>query len=351
MTRAKSSPGDIALDLAVLHELLRAEGIATAAPLTAQRVGKGQSNLTYLVSDAAGGRWIARRPPRGRLLDSAHDVLRESRILTALHGTRVPVPAVLGEFADPRLADAPVVVMQHVDGLVLDGYDVAEASTQALRRALGPSLARTMAMIHAVDLDEVGLSDLASRGSYVARQMKRWSRQWEASRTRDLPALDRLTELLGRTAPAQREVTLVHGDLHLQNVIADPVTGETRAVLDWELSTLGDPLADIGSLLAYWPEAGDPPTGLFAASALPGFVDRRQLADAYLAASGRDGTDLEYWHVLGLWKIAIIVEGIRRRIIEDPRNSADGTALAPRLVDAVVDRAWRTAAAAGLDRA
>lgn len=341
---------DVAVDLDVLGALLRADGVEAAAPFSAVRVGRGQSNLTYLVEDAAGTRWIVRRPPRGHLLDSAHDVQREYRILAALQGTGVPVPAVIGEHVDPRLAETPVVVMEHVDGLVVDRPEVADATDVPLRRALGPSLARTLAQVHEVDLAQVGLLDLASHQPYAARQIKRWSRQWEASRTRDLPALDRLTDLLRRTMPEQRELTLVHGDFHIRNVIADPATGDLRAVLDWELSTLGDPLADIGSLLAYWPEAGDPPTGLFAASALPGFADRREVAETYLTASGRDGTDLDYWHVLGLWKIAVICEGVLRRALDDPRNAADGGPPEPTFVDSLIDRAWATVSAARLDR-
>jgi aminoglycoside phosphotransferase (APT) family kinase protein len=340
---------DVALDLDVLGALLRADGVEAVAPFSAVRVGRGQSNLTYLVEDAASSRWIVRRPPRGHLLDSAHDVLREHRILSALQDTGVPVPAVVGRYVDPALAETPVVVMEHVDGLVVDRPEVAEATDEPLRAALGPSLARTLARVHEVDVEAVGLSDLASHAPYAARQLKRWSRQWEASRTRELPALDRLTELLRSTMPEQHELTLVHGDFHIRNVIADPVTGAMRAVLDWELSTLGDPLADIGSLLAYWPEAGDPPTGLFAASTLPGFADRRAMAETYLTASGRDGADLDYWHVLGLWKIAVISEGVLRRALDDPRNAADGGPPEPGFVDSLVDRAWTTARAAGLD--
>ncbi len=340
----------VAMDLVVLAELLRSDGVQVTGPLTALRVGRGQSNLTYLVSDAEQRRWIVRRPPRGHLLDSAHDVQREYRILSALAGTQVPVPTVVGEHVDPRLAETPVVVMEHVDGLVIDRPDVAEATDPDLRRAVGRSLARTLAAVHEVDLAEIGLLDLASHAPYAARQLKRWSRQWEASRTRDVPDLDRLTELLRRTMPPQQELTLVHGDFHVRNVIVDPSTGGVRAVLDWELSTLGDPLADIGSLLAYWPEAGDPPSGLFAASTLPGFIDRRELADTYLAASGRDGADLDYWHVLGLWKIAVISEGVLRRALDDPRNAADGGPPTPDLIDSLVDRAWRVAREAHLDR-
>lgn len=353
MTPAASSQvgsvEDVAVDLDVLGALLRTDGVEATPPFSAVRVGRGQSNLTYLVQDAQARRWIVRRPPRGHLLESAHDVQREYRILSALQSTGVPVPSVVGDYVNPDLAETPVVVMQHVDGLVVDRPDIAEDTGMALRAALGPSLARTLAKVHEVDLTAVGLRDLASHAPYAARQLKRWSRQWEASRTRELPALDRLTELLHRTMPEQSELTLVHGDFHIRNVIADPATGDLRAVLDWELSTLGDPLADIGSLLAYWPEAGDAPTGLFGASALPGFVTRQELADSYLKASGRDGAELDYWHVLGLWKIAVISEGVLRRALDDPRNAADGGPPKPEFVDSLIDRAWKTARAAGLE--
>lgn len=340
---------DVAVDLDVLGALMRADGVEAIPPFTAVRVGRGQSNLTYLVEDSDGHRWIVRRPPRGHLLDSAHDVQREYRILSALQGTRVPVPAVIGDYVDPRLADAPVVVMEHVDGLVVDRPEIADSLDLSLRAALGPSLARSLARVHEVDLAAVGLLGLASHAPYAARQLKRWSRQWEASRTRELPALDDLTELLRRTMPEQHELSFVHGDFHIRNVIADPDTGELRAVLDWELSTLGDPMADIGSLLAYWPESADPPSGLFAASALPGFIDRQALAEAYLAASGRDGADLAYWHVFGLWKIAVICEGVLRRALDDPRNAADGGPPEPAFIDRLVDLAWSTASDARLD--
>lgn len=349
VVRGAEAADEVAMDLAVLAQLLRDDGVDVSGELVAARVGMGQSNLTYLVEDAVGRRWIARRPPRGTLLESAHDVHREFGILSALRHTSVPVPATVAEYADPRLAGTTVVVMEHVDGLVVDRLDVSEALCPDLRSALGPALARTLAHVHEVDLAQVGLAALGSRGSYAARQLKRWSRQWESSRTRDLPALEELTELLRRRVPDQRDVTLVHGDFHLRNVIADPVTGDLRAVLDWELSTLGDPLADVGSLLAYWPEAGDPPTALFAASTLPGFVDRAALRETYLAASGRDCADLDYWHVLGLWKIAVICEGVLRRALDEPRNAADGGPPEPALVDQLVDRAWCTAVDAGLD--
>ncbi|WP_435154028.1 phosphotransferase family protein [Amycolatopsis sacchari] len=345
---AHTAKADIALDLGTLGRLLRRDGIDVAGELTATRVGLGQSNLTYLVEDRAGGRWIVRRPPRGHLLASAHDVLREYRILEALSGTGVPVPRTVAGYRDDRLAETPVVVMEYVNGLVVDRMEVARSLDNGTRAAIGPSLARTLADVHRADIDAVGLGELASRAPYAARQLKRWSRQWAESRTGDLPRLDALTELLRRRMPEQTEVTLVHGDFHLRNVILTPDGGAVSAVLDWELGTLGDPLADLGSFLAYWPEAGDGPTQLFAASALPGFASRAELADAYLEASGRARADLDYWHAFGLWKIAIIAEGVLRRALDEPRNAAEGGPATREAVSMAVERAWAVAEGAGL---
>ncbi|MDQ4119402.1 MAG: phosphotransferase family protein [Actinomycetota bacterium] len=304
------------------------------------RIGLGQSNLTFSVADGAGVRWVARRPPQGELLASAHDVRREGRILAALRDSAVPVPAVLGVCDDPRVTDAPLVVMEHVDGVVVDRMPTAEAIPPDVRAAAGHGVATTLAAVHAVDLDRAGLADLGSHRPYAARQLRRWSRQWEASKLRDLAALDRLTEWLTAHAPERQSVALVHGDFHLRNLVLDPTRGRVRAVLDWELSTLGDPLADLGSVLAYWPEAGEAATGVFAASALPGFPTRRGIVEAYAAASGWSITDLPYWHALGLWKIAIIAEGIRRRAHDVPANAADGGPPDPDVVDRLVERAW-----------
>jgi aminoglycoside phosphotransferase (APT) family kinase protein len=225
---------------------------------------------------------------------------------------------------------------------VVDRMDVAESLRPELRGALSDSLVETLASIHAIALDAAGLSGLARHGQYAERQLRRWSAQWEAARTRDLPALDQLTELLRRSVPEQHETVLVHGDFHLRNLITAPESGRVRAVLDWELATLGDPLADLGSFLAYWPEQGDPPTRLFAASALPGFRSRDQLVTAYVEQTGRDGSAVAFWHVLGLWKVAIIVEGVVRRALNDPRNVGGDEALTPQMVDQLVDRAHAT---------
>jgi aminoglycoside phosphotransferase (APT) family kinase protein len=320
--------------------------IAFQAPLQFQRIGLGQSNLTYRVADAAGRAWVLRRPPLGQLLASAHDVIREARILAALTDTDVPAPRILGTTTDPRFSEVPLVLMEFVDGLVVDTMKVAEALTPRLRRQIALSLPRTLAKIHAVDLAEVGLTDLASHKPYAQRQLKRWAGQWELSKTRDLPALDDLTRRLVAAAPEQREISLVHGDFHLRNLIISPENGEIVATLDWELSTLGDPLADMGSLLTYWAEPGEARAGDFAPSTLDGFPDRAEMTRLYLDETGRDSTALQYWHVLGLWKLAIIAEGVMRRAMEEPQNKAAAGTPDTSWIDARVERAREIADAA-----
>ena len=328
-----------ALDAGALGRWLASRGEPVVGDVALERIGLGQSNLTYLVQDEDGHRWVARRPPLGTLLASAHDVAREHRILSALAGTTVPTPGVVGLVEDDAVSTAPVLVVEHVDGLVVDTMDVARAMSEEQRGRVGPELADVLAGLHAVDLDEVGLQDLASHSPYAERQLKRWTRQWEASRTRDLPALDRLTAWLQSHVPQRTSLSVVHGDLHIRNVILDPDTAAVRAVLDWELCTLGDPLADLGSTLAYWPEAGDSAMGLFDATRLPGFSSRHDIAEAYAVASGRDLADLAFWEALGMWKVAIIVEGVRRRARDEPANAAEGGPPPAALTDGLVDRA------------
>lgn len=324
-------------------------GIPVTRPLKFERIGIGQSNLTYLVSDAADHRWVLRRPPLGTLLASAHDVAREAKILAALEDTDVPTPRVYGMTRDTE--DVPLLLMEYVDGVVVDRMSVAEALTPQRRRQIALSMPETLAKIHAVDIDKVGLADLASHKPYAQRQLKRWAGQWEKSKTRELPALDDLTRRLVAAAPPQRELTLVHGDFHIRNVITSRGGGAVTAVLDWELSTLGDPLADMGSLLAYWPQAGEEDiAGEFIVTTLDGFPDRAEMARVYLEQTGRDPATLQYWHALGLWKIAIIAEGIVRRVLTNPENKAAAGTPITAWIDALVDKARGVADEAGLCR-
>ncbi|WP_375485676.1 phosphotransferase family protein [uncultured Mycobacterium sp.] len=337
----------LGIDPVAVADWIERLGIAFTGPLSFERIGLGQSNLTYLVRDADNREWVLRRPPLGHLLASAHDVAREARILSALQDTPVPTPKVYGLTRD---ADSvPLLLMEYVDGLVIDRMEKAESLTVQRRRQIGLSMVTTLAKIHAVDIHDVGLADLASHKPYAQRQLKRWAGQWELSKTRELPDLDDLTRRLIAAAPAQQELTLVHGDFHLRNVITSHTTGDVVAVLDWELSTLGDPLADMGSLLAYWPEPGeDEWAGSFAAAALEGFPDRAEMTAVYLAGTGRDAATLKYWHALGLWKVAIIAEGVMRRAMDEPKNKAAAGTPNLRRIDALVRKAREVAEDAGI---
>ncbi|MGV9863971.1 phosphotransferase family protein [Rhodococcus koreensis] len=343
-----SSVDVVGIDTEAVSRWIGALGIDTAGPLTFDRIGLGQSNLTYLVQDRAGRRWVLRRPPLGHLLASAHDVAREARILSALEDTAVPTPRVFGLTDDPEVTEVPLLLMEFVDGQVVDRMSIAESLTPERRRAIGLSLPRTLAKIHAVDLEGTGLIDLASHKPYAQRQLKRWSGQWEKSKTRELPALDDLTGRLTHSVPEQRELTLVHGDFHLRNVITSHATGEVTAALDWELCTLGDPLADVGSLLAYWPEPGETTGGDFPASTLDGFPDRVEIAGVYLDETGRDPKALAFWHVLGLWKVAVIAEGVMRRARDEPENKAAAGTPTVERIDDLVAKACDIAARAGI---
>ncbi len=361
-TEREAAAGVPGIDVALVAAWMRSLGQPVDGALRLTRIGLGQSNLTYLAEDDAGSRWVLRRPPLGHLLASAHDVGREARIIRALEHTDVPVPVIHG-VAGPDtvvggtpVADAPLVLMEHVDGLAVDRMSVAEGLTPERRRAIGLSMPAVLASIHAVDLDEAGLADLAGRKPYAARQLKRWAGQWEQSKTRELPAFDALTRRLIAAAPEQTEVTLVHGDFHLRNVLVagtpgeggPRACGEVVAALDWELSTLGEPLADIGSMLAYWPEAGEDFGGDFTATALAGSPTREEVAAEYLRLTGRDESALRYWHVLGLWKVASIAEGVMRRALDEPRNKAAAGTPTPARIDALVDKATELADQAGI---
>ncbi|GAB91489.1 phosphotransferase family protein [Gordonia rhizosphera] len=335
-------------DMSALRVWLGAVGIEPRGEITGARIGFGQSNLTYVMSDEAGARWVLRRPPVGHLLASAHDVAREARILSALADTDVPVPRIYGVCRDDTVSPVPIVAMEYVDGTVLSDRRAAEPLPLETRHAVGIWMTDTLARIHTVDLDAVGLSDLASHKPYAPRQLKRWSTQWEQSKTREIPELDALTRRLAATMPEQHETTLVHGDFHLRNVMIDPASGAVTAALDWELSTLGDPLADIGSTLAYWPEPTDAVLLGEPVEVMDGFCDRGELARAYLQRTGRDPQALKYWHALGLWKVAIIAEGVLRRARDNPANRAAAGVPTPAHVDDFVARAVAVADDAGL---
>lgn len=340
--------GSAPFDVARLTEWLDSLPGATSGPVRLERLGAGQSNLTYRATDAAGRSVVVRRPPLGALAASAHDVAREGRIMAALAGTAVPVPRVHGIKSEPGVTDVPLVAMEMIPGVAVTSAAVAGPMPEAARRAVGEGLIDAMAAIHDVDLAATGLEGLASHEAYAPRQLRRWSGQWEKTRTRESAALDDLTRRLWDGIPEQDATVLVHGDLHLGNVMCDPGTGAVLAVVDWELATLGDPLADVGTLLAYWPERGGLVLPGFDAALAEGFPTGPELADRYLAITGRDRAALDYWRVLGLWKVAIIAEGVVRRVRDIPANEAPSGAPTVEMVDGLIGYATRAADRAGL---
>jgi aminoglycoside phosphotransferase (APT) family kinase protein len=315
-----STPSD-GLDLAEVSAWV-AGAAGMRGPVELTRVGYGQSNLTFLATDARGDRVIVRRPPLGELARGAHDMHREYRVLSALAAQPVPTPRPLAISEDGSGAGAPVYAMEHVEGIVLHTNVTALSLSEPQRRHASFSAVTALAALHAVDIEQAGLTDLGRHDGYAERQLRGWGRQWDATRTRDLAIIEETAAALSRSVPPQREVTIAHGDYNLANLIVGD-DGEVRAILDWELCTLGDPVADLGTLLCYWPDGPDDvraerePVPL-----LPGFPRRAALVEAYAqAAPDRDLSGLRFWHALATWKLAIILEGVTRRRMENAANS------------------------------
>ncbi|MGA8745776.1 MAG: phosphotransferase family protein [Solirubrobacterales bacterium] len=329
------------IDRAAIEDWFSEHVPAAQPPLSFTRISGGHSNLTYRVSDTAAGSWALRRPPLGKRLGSAHDMEREHRVVSALGPTRVPVAPVVGLCEDEDVNGAPFYVMDFVEGPVLRGIAEAEAFPQAEDRwAIGMRVADTLVEIHAVDPTAVGLGDLGRREDYVARQLRRWQGQWEKSKTRELAVIEGVHDRLEARIPEQGQATLVHGDYRLDNMILTP-GGEVAAVVDWELCTLGDPLADVGLLMAYWPVRGEETIALGQpANLAPGFPTRDQLRARYVERSGRDLSDLDFFIALGYWKLAIILEGVYARYAAGQYGKVnEGIRQFARLVERLADAA------------
>jgi aminoglycoside phosphotransferase (APT) family kinase protein len=284
-------------------------------PLSFERIAGGRSNLTFTVTDADGRRWALRRPPLGKGLTSAHDMAREHKVISALAPTDVPVAPTIGLCEDESVNGAPFFVMKFVDGPILRTQQAAvEEFGEAERHAIGERVADTLVAIHAVDPDEVGIGDLGKKQDYVARQLHRWHGQWEKSKTREIPLVDDVHERLSARIPDQGPATIVHGDYRLDNMILSP-EGAVAAVVDWELCTLGDPLADVGMLMVYWGEPGDDLIPLLdVPTTAPGFPGRDEVKARYGELSGRDLSEIDFYVALGHWKLAIILQGILARV-------------------------------------
>ena len=305
------------IDTLPVSDWLQRNIAGAEGPFSFERIAGGHSNLTFRVEGSTGSVMVLRRPPLGHVLTSAHDMGREFRIISGLGDSAVPVPPALGFCDDPAVNGAPFYVMQFVDGYVVRSEEIAEAAlSPAARQHVSGTLIDTLASIHDVDLDAAGLSSLGRHEGYIARQLKRWYGQWNQQKTRELPAVDRVHEALSRLVPEQTEVAIVHGDYRLDNCIVG-ADGEIRAVLDWEICTLGDPLADVGLLLVYWTGAGDEPSAWQGgqATTLEGFWNRADVAAQYAKLSGRDLSQLDYYVSFAYWKLACILEGVYSRYL------------------------------------
>ncbi len=309
---ASAIPG---LDEARVSEFLRGALPDVEDAFQFELITGGRSNLTYRVR--YGDRSLAlRRPPLAHVLATAHDMAREYRVLAALADTAVPVPRPLVLCEDTAINGAPFYVMEFCEGVVLqdrvpDGFLRGAADGRRVSQAL----VDTLATLHAVDFREVGLEGFGRPEGYLERQVRRWAKQWESNRTAPQPEIEELLARLARALPSSSDATLVHGDYRLGNMaLAADDPGRVVAIFDWEMSTLGDPLADLGYTLIYWMEADESSeVESTAVSAGPGFFTRDEIVAGYAKASGRDVSAIDFYQVLALTKLAVISEGIYKR--------------------------------------
>ena len=302
------------IDEAGVASWFAAQIAGAVPPFRYELIAGGHSNLTFRVQDDNGNVYVLRRPPLGQVLATAHDMEREHRVVSAVGQTAVPVPATLGVCEDVEVNGAPFYVMAYVEGAVLHSDIEAALITPKDRMNLSREVVEVLAELHSVEPDEIGLGDLAKREEYLSRQLRRWSRQWEQSKTRELDTMEEVQRLLEQHMPTQIGSTIVHGDYRLGNMLVD--SGSIRAVLDWELRTLGDALADVGYLLNNWVDPDETPAGSSAPTLAGGFATRDQLLKWYERASGRDISQVGYYRAFSYWRLAAIVEGVLNRYLQ-----------------------------------
>src|SRR5215212_1597105 len=316
------------------------------APLEFERIGEGHSNVTYLVRRGS-ERFVLRRPPRGPLPPSAHDVLREWRLLDAIKDARVRTPRTLLACADESVIGAPFYVMEYVEGTVITSEIPEPLDTPAERRRIGLDLIDALVEMHAVDWQACGLEGFGKPTGYLERQLRRFNGLWEINKTRELPRVQEVGDWLAANLPKSPAATIVHGDYRLGNtMVADDPPGRLIAIFDWEMATIGDPLADVGYLTITWAQEGDPSNTMFSAlgavSRRDGFPTREELIAHYEDRSGRSMTDLRWYQALALWKAAVFMEGNYKRSLagttDDPYLKLFDEGV-PRLAEA----AWGTA--------
>lgn len=328
--------------------------VAVGDSLVVRQFPAGFSNLTYLLTlhGVDGERaLVLRRPPHGVTGGIAHDMAREYHILSALHPLGVPVPRPVAMAAESTVLDAPFYVMEYVPGVILRGAPPAMLCDDAIAlpgrmQAISRTFVETLVRLHAVDVSAApSLTTLGRPDGYVQRQVQGWTKRWVASRTNGVPAMDQVAEWLEAHRPAERGAVLVHNDFKLDNLVLTNDLSGVRAILDWEMATVGDPLMDLGTALAYWVEADDAPIfrslGL-GITALPGAYRRDDVVRAYGAASGRDVSDAPFYLAFGLFKVAVIAQQIYARALQGLTNDARFLQLGA-VVEALAEKAWATA--------
>jgi aminoglycoside phosphotransferase (APT) family kinase protein len=313
-------------------DLEKLSGRLGDGPLSAEIVEGGRSNLTYVVTDGT-SKWVVRRPPLGHVLPTAHDMAREFRVISALKDTEVPVPGTLFLCEDIEVLGAPFYVMEFMEGTPYRSREQLAELGEERTRSIALSLVDTLVDLHAVDPAGVGLGDFGRPEGYLERQLRRWSKQLDASRSRDLPGIDRLRERLAARLPQSKEATILHGDYRLDNTLV--LADEINAVLDWEMSTLGDPLADVGLMVAYATRDAPDDSVIANVSAAPGYPSADELISHYATRSGRDVSELDWYIAFNFFKLAVITEGIYFRFSQG-KTVGEGFEKVGALVEPVV---------------
>ena len=332
------------LVLEPLRDFLDVHGLGEGE-IEASPIGEGHSNVTYLI-ERGGSEMVLRRPPRPPLPPSAHDVVREARLLRALRDTPARVPEVLAVCEDSATIGAPFYIMERIEGEPIVSSVPPPLDTPAERRRIGEQLIESLVEIHAVDWRAVGLEGFGKPTGYLERQLRRFGGLWELNKTREIPAVESVGAWLADHLPESGPATIVHGDYRLGNTIFAPdPPARLAAVLDWEMATIGDPLADLGYLGMMWADAEDPKSGLREhlsnVTRADGFPSRAELVELYEERSGRSMSDIRWYTTLALWKSVVFMEGNYKRAIagttDDPylKQFGDGVLELARQADEV----------------
>jgi len=340
---AEKTGPNATVDLPGLTRFILDRKLGDPAGLRCENISFGHSNEVHLIH-FAGNSWALRRPPRGPLLPTAHDVMREYRVLNALQNTVVPVPRVYAGCDDAAYIGAPFYLMEYMRGEVIRADGNHFANTPDLRRMVSEAMVDLLAALQSVDWRGAGLEGFGRPDRYLERQLKRWVDQLERTlpHTRPLPVMEKVRDWLRARLPASPPATIVHGDFKLDNVMWDPRTARVLAVLDWEMSTIGDPLADFGWMLTYWPDPDDASSrsGIVSSiAAQPGWLSRRAMIERYERATGRAMRDFAFYQVFAIFKLAIILEGSYARFVLGQADDPLFAGLVER-VPALAEAAW-----------